>query len=162
MARLSVEELAVFRQFATVLDQDLFDTIDALQSELAESEEERDMNRRGIEEGIRREDHLRKQLAPGPCGKHRMCDWAYGSPLPDQTWNLEHPTASTTTGYCLACERGAAERKAAVQAALEKAIAAALTERDIQPYEGGTFTRWDACDNVVIRLRALAAEGGGK
>ena len=95
MAKLSDEELAVFRQFATTMDQDLFDTIDALQRELTEakalcpecgysawriSAETGKVifcevcNARQERRDFRTErDEARAQLAPGPCGRAIGC-----------------------------------------------------------------------------------------
>ena len=72
-----------------------------------------------------------------------MCDWK------------EVQGVGVTTGYCLVCERQAAERKKAVQAFAEKAAG-------IVEHYNAVFAHPPEMEanEIARRIRALAAEGG--
>jgi hypothetical protein len=123
--------------------------IDALKSELAESEEERDMNRRGIEEGMCRENHLRKQLADSPCGVkgHIARDLVEGrgsSPNRMASAFGNKPENS----YCERC----VEVQKAVAEALERA--ATLME-DGEKFPGMTIHDCVSGNKHAAKIRAL-------
>ena len=131
----AVETIDALREKLDVIDvlndcarQDA-DVIAELKGELAEAIEDRDMNAGGIEEGIRREDMLRKLLKPNPAcpSGHPMAYMRKADPpTPNRLMGAFVECTHQTPYYsCVICQAKRCtlcqEKEAAVAAALEKA-----------------------------------------